>query len=108
MKETKKKVGKNVGIISCVIAGLYGFYQLANTEEVKELACQFVGNGSKFREMLRTQIKQCVKEAIAEYEAERMERERQLNRVNKITSKKTTTANEIIANVVQSMTEDNN
>lgn len=74
-REKIKKAGKKLGIIGCLIGGIYGIYELADICEVKEMVTELIGDGSKLQEKIRGQIKQCVKEAIAEYEAERYERE---------------------------------
>lgn len=76
--EKKKKVPKKVGLIACLVGGIYGVYQLANSDDVKELVTHLVGNGSKLQEQIKEQIKQCVKEALIEYEVEKQAREDRL------------------------------
>lgn len=96
-EKKQKKVAKKAGLIACLVGGIYGVYQLANADEVKELVAHFIGDGSKLQEQIKGQIKQCVKEALIEYEAERYERERELRSNNK----KVRRTQELVEDVVQ-------
>lgn len=100
-KRDKKKVGKKVGAVACIVGGLYGVYELVNSDGIKEVIAHYIGEGSVIREQLRQQIKECVKEAMAEYDAEKMEREKRIERGHKVT--RHVQANEIIDNVFQTL-----
>lgn len=73
MIKEKKQKAKQVGIIGCIGAGLFGVYQLlfgggVDSESLNNLKENLSG---ALQDKIKVQLKQVVKEALREYELEK-------------------------------------